>query len=117
MQYIHNVIDDLRPPPDDETTPMGTAITELLDGERGSLPELVDRFVAAGLARTMASWIGDGPRLPINTVDLRRVLGEERAEDLATLAGMNSEEFLRHLARLLPGAVHDLAPRRDVEQG
>ncbi|HEY1930596.1 MAG TPA: YidB family protein [Acetobacteraceae bacterium] len=115
MQYIHSLIDNLRAPPDEETTPMGAAITELLDGERGSLPELVDRFVAAGLARIMASWMGEGPMLPISTRDLRNVLGEERSEDLATLAGLTSEEFLTHLARLLPAAVHDAAPARETE--
>ena len=114
MQYIHNVIDDLRGPPDEQTTPMGAAITELLDGERGSLPELVDRFVAAGQAQVMASWIGDGPNLAISTQDLRRILGEERAEDLATLAGLTSEEFLAHLARLLPSAIHNATPARET---
>lgn len=115
MQYIHNVVDDLRAPPDDGTTPMGTAIADLLDGERGSLPELVDRFVEAGLAHIMASWIGDGPNLPISTGELRRVLGEERAEDLATVAGLSSEAFLTQLARMLPTAVHDAAPARESD--
>jgi uncharacterized protein YidB (DUF937 family) len=115
MQYIHNIINDLQAPSDEQTTPIGAAVTELLDGERGSLPELVDRFVAAGLADIMASWIGDGPKLPIGTQDLRTVLGEERAEDLATLAGLTSEDFLTRLARLLPTAVHDAAPARAIE--
>jgi uncharacterized protein YidB (DUF937 family) len=56
----------------------------------------------------MDSWIGPGPKPPIATRDLRRVLGEERVQDLATLAGLPTEEFLVRLARLLPAAVHGM---------
>ena len=93
MRLIHEVIEDLRGRPDEDGTPLGAALEELLGGERGSLPELADRFTEAGLAEVMASWIGNGPNLPISTSDLRRVLGEERAEDLATLAGLDVRGF------------------------
>ena len=107
MRLIHEVIEDLPGRPDEDGTPLGAALEELLGGERGSLPDLADRFTEAGLA--------DGPNLAISTSDLRRVLGEERAEDLATLAGLDSEAFLVHLARLLPAAVHHMAPEGDLE--
>ena len=115
MRLIHEVIEDLPGRPDEDGTPLGAALEELLGGERGSLPDLADRFTEAGLAEVMASWIGNGPNLPISTSDLRRVLGEERAEDLATLAGLDSEAFLVHLARLLPAAVHHMTPEGDLE--
>ncbi len=115
MRLIHEVIEDLRGLPDEEVPPIGAALEELLGGERGSLPELADRFTEAGLAEIMASWIGNGPNLPIGTRDLRRVLGEERAEDLATLAGLTSEDFLVHLARLLPAAVHRMTLEGEME--
>jgi len=115
MRLIHEVIEDLRGRADEDGTPLGAALEELLGGERGSLPDLADRFTEAGLAEVMASWIGNGPNLPISTSDLRRVLGEERAEDLATLAGLDSEAFLVHLARLLPAAVHHMTPEGDLE--
>ena len=110
MRLIHEVIEHLGELPDGPITPMGAALVELLGGERGSLPELADRFTQAGLGPGMASWIGNGPNLPIGTHDLRHVLGEERVEDLATLAGLESEDFLVHLARLLPAAVHRMTP-------
>jgi uncharacterized protein YidB (DUF937 family) len=94
---------------------MGAALEELLGGERGSLPELAERFTEAGLGHIMASWIGNGPNLHISTRDLRRILGEERAEDLATLTGMASGDFLVHLARLLPAAVHRMTPEGELE--
>jgi uncharacterized protein YidB (DUF937 family) len=111
MRLIHEVIENLRvSAPDEAITPMSAALLKLLGGERGSLPELAERFTEAGLGPVMASWIGNGPNLPIRPSDLRSVLGEERAQDLATLAGLPSGEFLVHLARLLPAAVHRMTP-------
>jgi uncharacterized protein YidB (DUF937 family) len=115
MRLIHEVIEDLRRLPDGAITPMGAALEELLGGERGSLPDLSERFNKAGLGSIIASWIGHGPNLPISTRDLRRVLGEERVEDLATLAGMASGDFLVHLARLLPAAIHRMTPEGELE--
>jgi len=106
MRMLHEVIDNLRGLPDEELTPMGTALEELLGGERGSLADLGERFTQAGLAPILDSWIGDGPRLPIAAHDLRRVLGEERVQDLATLAGLPTAQFLLRLGRILPAAVH-----------
>ena len=53
MRFIHQVIDDLRGLPDDDVSPMSAALEELLGGERGSLPNLADRFTQAGL---VMSW-------------------------------------------------------------
>jgi len=115
MRLVHEVVATLQRDTDDYVTPMSAALQELLGGGRGSLPELADRFSAAGLAEIMASWIGNGPNLPISTADLRRVLGEERVEDLATLAGLDSERFLIHLTRVLPYAVHHMTPEGTLE--
>lgn len=112
MRLIHEVIEDLRALPDGSLSPMGAALQELLGGGRGSMPELARHFTDAGLAAIMASWMGDGPKLPIGVRDLRRVLGEERVADLATLAGLSPPEFLKRLKRLLPVAVHRLAAAR-----
>ena len=62
----------------------------------------------------MASWIGNGPNLPISPQDLRQILGEERTADLATLTGLSSEDFLVHLARRLPTAVHHMTPEGEM---
>ncbi len=115
MRLIHQVIEDLRGLPDEQVSPMAAALEELLGGERGSLPELADRFTQAGLGHIMASWIGNGPNLPISPRDLRHILGEARAEELATLAGLSSGDFLVHLARLLPAAVHRMTPEGELE--
>jgi uncharacterized protein YidB (DUF937 family) len=115
MRLIHEVIEDLRGRHDTEVTPLGAVLEELLGGERGSLPELADRFTQAGLGHIMASWIGNGPNLTIGPKDLRRVLGEARVQDMATLAGMPPGDFLVHLARLLPAAIHHMTPEGEME--
>ncbi len=112
MRWIHEVTGGLQGLPDEASSPMGAALQALLGGARGSVAELADRFTEAGLASVMASWIGEGPRLPIGTRDLRRVLGKERVRDLATLAGLPPTPFLQRLARQLPEAVHRMAARR-----
>jgi uncharacterized protein YidB (DUF937 family) len=115
MQLIHTVIDDLQALRDDDVTPMGAALAELLGGERGPLIDLADRFTQADLGEIMASWIGNGPKLSISMHDLRRVLGESWAEELATLAGLESEAFLRRLVGLRPDAVHRMTPGPGLE--
>src|SRR5579859_2031206 len=110
MRLIHEVIEDLRGRHDEEVTPMGAALIELLGGERGSLPEQKVRFTDAGRRQIIHPWIGDGPNLSISTRDLRRILGEQRAEELATLAGVPSGEFLVRLAHLLLDAGHRMTP-------
>jgi uncharacterized protein YidB (DUF937 family) len=108
MRLIHDVIENLRGWHDEELTPLGAALEELLGGERGSLADLGERFMQARLGHIMDSWIGPGPTLAIGTAELRRVLGEERVQDLATLAGLPAGEFLVRLARILPHAVHGM---------
>ncbi|PPQ36099.1 YidB family protein [Rhodopila globiformis] len=114
MRLIHQVIDDLRAGLDGPVSPMDAALEELLNGERGSLPDLADRFTELGLASIMASWIGNGPNRPVSTHDLRRILGEERVQDLATLTGLSPDDFLVHLARRLPAAVHRMTPEGEL---
>lgn len=113
MRLIHEVISDLRSQPDENITPIQAALEELLGGDRGSLPALGEQFTKAGLGEIMASWIGSGPRLPIRPDDLRRVLGNERVGDFATLTGLPAQDFLAHFARALPGAVHGMTREDD----
>jgi len=111
MRLLHEVIDDLHHHAEEHAiTPLGYVLEELLGGERGTLHDLADRFTQAGLGRIMASWIGHGPNLPINPEELRHVLGDERVQDMATLAGMPSAELLERLCRLLPPTVHAMTP-------
>jgi uncharacterized protein YidB (DUF937 family) len=111
MRFLHEVIDDLGMPADDAAaTPMGHVLEALLGGERGTLANLGSQFTRRGLGHIMASWISNGPNLPVRPAELRAVLGEERLRDLATLAGMPSAALLERLCELLPRAVHAMTP-------
>ncbi len=111
MRLLHEVIDDLHHHVEEHAvTPLGHVLEALLGGERGTLHDLADRFTQAGLGRVMASWIGHGPNQPIHPQELRRVLGEERVQDMATLAGMPSAALLERLCRVLPPTVHAMTP-------
>jgi uncharacterized protein YidB (DUF937 family) len=115
MRLIHEVIDSIQEWHDEETTPLGAALTEVLGGERGSLPDLADRFAKAGFTPILESWIGDGPIQPIEPRELRVVLGNERVGDLATLTGLPSDQFLAIFARVLPSTVHRMTRHPEVE--
>jgi uncharacterized protein YidB (DUF937 family) len=115
MRLLDEVLDDLRHHSEEHAiTPLGHVLEELLGGERGTLRDLADRFTQAGLGPIMASWIGPGPNLPIQPKALRQVLGEERVQDMATLAGMPSVALLERLCHLLPLAVHAMTPEGDL---
>jgi uncharacterized protein YidB (DUF937 family) len=115
MRFLHEVVDDLHHHAEEHAiTPLGQVLEELLGGERGSLHDLAGRFAQAGLGPVMASWIGHGVNLPIKPDELRHVLGEERVQDMSTLAGMTSVALLERLCRLLPAAVHAMTPDREV---
>ena len=114
MRLLHEVIEDLNHHAEEHaTTPLGHVLEELLGGERGSVRDLADRFGQAGLGAVMASWLGPRPHLPIDPVDLRRILGEERVQDMATLAGMRSDALLQRLCQMLPDAVHALSEQSE----
>jgi uncharacterized protein YidB (DUF937 family) len=115
MRLLHEVIDDLHHHAEEQAiTPLGHVLEALLGGERGTLHDLADRFTQAGLGGIMASWIGHCPSLPITAEQLRQVLGEERVQDMATLAGMPSAALLEQLCRILPPAVHAMTQEGDL---
>ncbi|MGE0225370.1 MAG: YidB family protein [Acetobacteraceae bacterium] len=114
MRLIHSVIEDMQADPDDHVSPLRSALEALLGGERGTLPQLRQRFHDTGYGGVMESWIGDDANLPIDPDVLGRILGRERAGTLATLSGLSTADFLVHLARVLPHAVHRMTPEGDL---
>jgi len=63
----------------------------------------------------MASWIHDGPNLPVTASQLRTVLGEERTRSFATEAGLSENDLLWSLARYLPSVIDRMTPSGHVE--
>ncbi|MBV8573802.1 MAG: DUF937 domain-containing protein [Acetobacteraceae bacterium] len=114
MRLLDEVYDEIRREPESSIAPLGSVLRDLLGGPRGTLANLADRFTQAGLAEIMASWIHDGPNLPVTAGQLRTVLGAERARDFATEAGMPEDDLLWTLARYLPRVVDRMTPEGRV---
>jgi len=115
MRLLDEVYDEIRDEPDASLAPLGSVLRDLLGGPRGTLANLADRFTEAGLAEIMASWIHDGPNLPVTASQLRTVLGEERTQSFATGAGLSENDLLWSLARYLPRVINRMTPSGHVE--
>jgi uncharacterized protein YidB (DUF937 family) len=115
MRLLHEVYQELGDQ-DGDLTPLGAVLEDLLGGPRGTLPNLADRFTQAGLGGLMASWISDGPNLPITPTQLRTVLGGERTRDFATAAGLSEDDLLRRLAGCLPRVIDRMTPDGHVQE-
>jgi uncharacterized protein YidB (DUF937 family) len=83
--------------------------------DRG-VASLVESLNKAGLADTVASWVGTGKNLPISADQLRSALGPETIEALATRAGLPPGEASALLAKFLPGLVDHLTPGGTVDE-
>ena len=115
MRLVHEVIYDLHYRAKEHAIrPLGHVREELLGGERGTLPDLAGRFTQAGLGSVITSRTGNRPNLAIRPGDLRRAMGKERAQDMATLAGMRSDALLDRLCRMLPPTGHAMTPEGDL---
>lgn len=76
----------------------------------GGLGDLVAKMQRAGQGQTVDSWIGTGANRPIEPGQLGSALGQTTISDLARQAGINEQELLEQLARVLPGVVDKLTP-------
>jgi uncharacterized protein YidB (DUF937 family) len=116
MRLVDEVVEELAGADPRGIAPIGQAIADLLGGPRGTLADLAEQFTRAGLGHVMASWIGNGPNEPIAPDQLRRVLGDERVRDFATLTGLPEDGFLARLAAHLPGVIDRMTPEGHVQQ-
>jgi uncharacterized protein YidB (DUF937 family) len=115
MRLLDEVYDEIRDGPDATLAPLASVLRDLLGGPRGTLADLADRFTDAGLAEITASWIQDGPNLPVTATRMRTVLGKERTRDFATEAGLSEDDLLWSLARYLPRVIDRMTPSGHVE--
>ena len=76
----------------------------------GGLTELVERFKSSGRREPAESWVSDGPNMPINSEELRSVLGEETLRELGHKTGMTPEQVLLRLNAALPDVVNQFTP-------
>ena len=79
-------------------------------GLLGGLGGLLQQLTNAGHGDVANSWVGTGQNAPIQPTQLGSALGQTTVSELAQAAGMNEQELLAQLSRVLPGVVDKLTP-------
>lgn len=87
----------------DEEKPDVPGTEEGLDG-------LVERMRQGGLEDLIKSWIGTGANKPIAPNQLHQALGPDTVDGLARETGLERDDLLSQLSRLLPEVIDKLTP-------
>lgn len=91
-----------------ETQSLMNGVTDLLKN-RG-ISGLMNDFKNKGLGDIASSWIGTGANQPVSVDQLKSVLGNDKLQNLAKMAGL-SEDRASHLLRdVLPGLIDKITP-------
>jgi uncharacterized protein YidB (DUF937 family) len=85
-------------------------ILELLADHHTSLGDMVKQFEREGLGDQVASWLGNGPNLPLDPQKLVPIFGQDRIAELAGKLGCNQDQALGMLAEHLPRVIDELSP-------
>ncbi len=75
---------------------------------------IVTEFKTKGLGDLASSWIGKGENKPISTDQIKKALGNEKLQELATKAGISPENASKFLTQLLPNLIDRLTPEGQV---
>jgi uncharacterized protein YidB (DUF937 family) len=79
-------------------------------GTEDGLGGLVERFRQGGLEDIIKSWIGTGANKAIAPDELHQALGPDTVDGLARETGLERDDLLSQLSRLLPEVIDRLTP-------
>jgi len=79
-------------------------------GLLGGLGGLVSRLETAGAGPQVNSWVGSGANQPIAPATVGTALGPDVIAQLSARTGMNQQQILDGLAKVLPQLVNNLTP-------
>ncbi len=95
-----------------------TAVMGLVGNQQsGGIGGLVEQFSKKGLGDIINSWVGTGANLPITPEQVQQGLGNHAMTQLASQAGISTDEVASHLSQLLPQLVDKLTPNGTIPQG
>ena len=80
----------------------------------GGVDGLVKKFESAGLGGIAKSWVGTGSNASVSPGQVKEALGKEELEQVASEAGVSTEQAAEGLAKVLPDAVDNLTPDGQV---
>ncbi|HNQ03074.1 MAG TPA: YidB family protein [Thiobacillaceae bacterium] len=89
--------------------PLAQMVTALLQ-QHGGLGGLLDQLKHNGLEQQVASWVGPGENLPVNTEQLGQALGHGPLAEIAARFGLDAQTMSGSLAQYLPEVVNQLTP-------
>jgi uncharacterized protein YidB (DUF937 family) len=79
-------------------------------GLLGGLGGLVSKLEGAGAGPQVNSWVGTGANQPIAPATVGTALGPDVIAQLSARTGMNQQQILDGLAKMLPQFVNNLTP-------
>ncbi len=82
--------------------------------EHGGIDGLIQRFQEQDLGDVIASWISNGPNLPITPEQLARVFDSDQLRELSRQAGVAMAGLPEAVTALLPTLVDRLTPDGEV---
>jgi uncharacterized protein YidB (DUF937 family) len=85
-------------------------------GSRADVAGLLKNAQSQGLGQIVQSWIANGTNQPIDASQVQGLLGEERINQLAILAGVSPGIASAALSRVLPVVVDKLTPQGKLPQ-
>ena len=91
------------------------ALNSIFGGEDGKidLSNIFSKIEDANLGEIISSWIGSGENAPIDTDNLKNLLGEEKISEFAQKLGLDIDSATETLKDLLPQVVDQATPEGD----
>jgi uncharacterized protein YidB (DUF937 family) len=83
-------------------------------GLLGGLGGLLQSFQQSGHGDIINSWVGPGQNQPIAPDQLHQALGPEAVSNLARVTGVDQNQLMAELSRVLPGIIDKLSPQGRV---
>ena len=93
------------------TQPGGGLMDQLARGVEGTpLGEILDRFRNVGAGSKVDLWVKKGPNEPLAPNEVEAAIDEETLQSLSEQTGLNREELITRITRVLPEAVDQMTP-------
>jgi uncharacterized protein YidB (DUF937 family) len=82
--------------------------------QSGGLSGIIDMLTKNGLGDIVSSWVSTGKNLPISPEQVLQGLGRDNVKNLASQAGVGTNDVTSMLAKILPQVVDNLTPQGKV---
>ena len=81
------------------------------------LGSILETLKANGMGAAVESWISTGPNPDISSDELVKGVGLDKLKELASHAGISSDQFISTLSKALPALVDKLSPDGKLQEG